>query len=73
MLWIGDHSKTIPPKYHCSNMLFQNKCRSFHHFKDISIYRNDGHIELRAGLSYIHNNNPGKTKQKNHHKYFDNL
>jgi hypothetical protein len=76
MLWIGDHSKTILPKFHCLNLLFQNKCRSFYHFKKNYIFRNGEHIEWRAGLSYIllkgeaHNDNPCK---KNHHKYLDNL
>jgi hypothetical protein len=73
MLWIGDHSKTILPKFSCLNLLFQNKCRSFYHFKEFYIFRNGEHIEWRAGLSYIllkgdaHNDNPCK-KAKNKSK-----
>jgi hypothetical protein len=83
MLWIGDHSNTILPKFSCLNLLFQNKCRSFYHFKKKYIFRNGEHIEWRAGLSYIllkgeaHNDNPckktKKQKQKNKKKYLDNL
>jgi hypothetical protein len=69
-----DHSKTILPKVHYLNLLFQNKCRSFYHFKEISIFRNGEHIEWRAGLSYIllkgeaHNDNPYKKTKKQKQK-----
>jgi hypothetical protein len=70
-------SRTMLPSIHDVSYfhlyLNTSKCRSFYHFKEISIFRNGEHIEWRAGLSYIllkgdaHNDNPCK-KAKNKSK-----